>query len=162
MARYVVLEREEAFGRDAAEGARIVRDGFSLPAFLVPPLWFAWHRLWVEAALAFAAMLGLGLLGERAGMGQAAPLLSLLLSLFVGLEGPRLRLAGLARRGWTEVAALEADGLDEAEIRYAAHAVGDDPALSAGQPAGTPPMAGHPPRQSAGPALGLLAYPGQR
>ena len=39
-------------------GAVLVRDGFSFLAFLLPPLWLLWHRLWIEAALAFAAGVG--------------------------------------------------------------------------------------------------------
>jgi hypothetical protein len=120
LARFVVMEPDGAFAADAPVRARIIRDGFSFMAFLVPPLWLAWHRLWVEAAIAFALMLGLALLGEHAGLGWTAPLLSLLLSLLIGLEGQALVVAGLARRGWRERIAIEAGDLDDAEQRYAA------------------------------------------
>ena len=49
--------------RDAADAA-FIRDGFSFLAFLLPPLWLLWHRLWIEAALALAALvLAAGLTG---------------------------------------------------------------------------------------------------
>jgi hypothetical protein len=102
--------------------ATFVRDGFAWPGFLVPPLWFAWHRLWVEAALAFVAMAMLSILGERLGLETAGSLLSLLVSLFVGLEGQGLRIAALRRRGWHEWGVVEADRLDDADIRYALEA----------------------------------------
>jgi len=114
------MEPDGARAAEAPERARILRDGFSWLAFLVPPLWLAWHRLWVEAAVVFALMLALGLLGEHAGLGWTAPLLSLLLSVLIGLEGQALRLARLSRRGWRERLAIEAGDLDDAEARYAA------------------------------------------
>ena len=54
MASYVVMEPPGASRNDAAAGAVLVRDGFSFLAFLLPPLWLLWHRLWIEAALVFA------------------------------------------------------------------------------------------------------------
>ncbi len=161
MARYVVMEPVDALGDEAA--ARIVRDGFSFVAFIVPPLWLVWHGLWLEAILAFAAMLGVTAFGEATGLVFAASILSLLLALYFGLEGAALRLAALRRRGWGEWGAVEADSAADAEIRYVAAVAGitgagvepEAPAMSA-QPA---PRTGRP--LPAGPALGLLAYPGR-
>ncbi len=91
MASFVVMEAPE--GRDEAV---YVRDGFHVLAFLLPPIWLAWHRLWIEALLAFAVMAVLGSLGGVSGFGDAAPLLSLLVSLYVGLEAPAIWIAALA------------------------------------------------------------------
>ena len=153
MARYVVMEPPAG-----ADDARIIRDGFALFGFLLPPLWLLWHRLWVAALLAFGVMFGLSVLGEVAGFGLAAPTLSLLVSLFVGLEGRAMAIRALERRGWTEVAAFKVGSLADAEIRYAYGSVEPVP-----QVADTPrPMAvGPPPRNVAGPALGMLSYPGR-
>ncbi|MER9891121.1 DUF2628 domain-containing protein [Mesorhizobium sp. M0119] len=119
MAIYVVMEPP---GRSESVDATFVRDGFAWLGFLVPPLWLAWHRLWVEAALAFVAMGLLSMLGERLGQETAGSLLSLLVMLFVGLEGQGLRIAALRRRGWHEWGVVEADRLDDADIRYALEA----------------------------------------
>ena len=155
MARYVVMMPPP----DAwAKNARIVRDGFALLGFLFPPLWLLWHRLWLPAALALAAMLGFSLLGETTGFQIAAPLLSLLVSLFVGLEGRAMILSALVRRGWIEVAAFEADSLAEAEIRYA-FAIAEAPASTVEPP--PMPLGRVPMRPASGPALGLLSYPGR-
>lgn len=154
MARYVVMLPPDASAADA----RIVRDGFALFGFLFPPLWLLWHRLWLAAAFALAATLGLSLLGEAAGFRIVAPLLSLLVSLFVGLEGRGMVISALARRGWSEVAAFEADNLADAEIRYAC-AFAETPAVTTEptHPAARPV----PSRPAPGPALGMLSYPGR-
>jgi len=159
MTSYVVMERTTG-ARPALDGAdrdsTIVRDRFTLIGFLLPVIWLAWHRLWLEAGLALAAMLAIGLGGSYAGLGSAAPWLSLLVSIYVGLEGPALRLAALRRRGWREWGVVEADNAADAETRYLAEMLET--------PAGLPtvPVAAGPAMQPAAPALGLFAYPGGR
>lgn len=160
MAIYVVMEPSAGSGNDARDGAVFVRDGFSFLAFLVPPLWLLWHRLWIEAALVIAVSVGLTALGEVAGFGLAGAGLSLLVSIYVGLEGAALRSAALSRRGWSEWGVVEANDLGEAEIRYltAAGAAGD--VVAPATPAATlapRTMASAP----SGPALGLFHYPGR-
>ncbi|MGB6117862.1 MAG: DUF2628 domain-containing protein, partial [Mesorhizobium sp.] len=112
MASYVVMESP-----DRADAAYI-RDGFHFWAFLVPPLWLAWHRLWIEAALTLAAMLVLGALASVSGLAQVSPALSLFVSIYVGLEAPALRLAALRRRGWHDAGVVDADNAADAEIRH--------------------------------------------
>ncbi|RUM98573.1 DUF2628 domain-containing protein [Pseudaminobacter arsenicus] len=156
MASYVVME-PPGRSADAPADAKLVRDGFSLIAFLVPPLWLIWHRLWIEAALAFAAALILTALGEVAGFGLAGSLLSLLVSLYVGLEGPALRLAAYRRRGWREWGVVDADTASDAEMRYLGEA---DLSQHEAEPLAVPtPQAVRP--KPAAPALGLLHYPGR-
>jgi hypothetical protein len=116
MAIYVAMEPPSRGG--TTDATTLVRDGFSWLGFLVPPLWLAWHRLWIEAALAFVAMAVLSMLAEKLSLGLAGSLLSLLVSLYVGLEGQGLRIAALRRRGWHEWGVVEADSLDDADMRY--------------------------------------------
>lgn len=160
MASYVVMEPAASDSRDIAARAVAVRDGFAFLAFLVPFLWFLWHRMWLEAAAALAVAFALAALGALPGTGILVPALSLLVSLFFGLEAQALRIACLARRGWHMWGVVEADNRDDAETRYLAETVMDTPA-----PAPAAPMkrssADVRPR-SAGPALGLLGYPGAR
>jgi hypothetical protein len=158
MAIYVVMEPPAANAAEAAERAVLIRDGFAFLAFLVPPLWLLWHRLWIEAAFAFAAGVGLTALGEVAGLGFAGALLSLLVSIFVGLEGAALRINSLRRRGWREWGVVEASDIAEAEIRYLAGEE-EGEVVSPSVPHSTSPV---PARLSpAGPALGLFDYPGR-
>ncbi|WEX09595.1 DUF2628 domain-containing protein [Chelativorans sp. AA-79] len=160
MASYVVVEPPDT-RPDRAEKAVVVRDGFSLFALIIPLLWFLWHRMWLEAAAFFVAALLLAGLGTLPGFTMLAPLLSLFLYIFIGLEAQALRIASLRRRGWEVWGVVEAGSRDEAEARYVAEAE----EMPARQPAsGTPevPVAprAHPgaPR-SASPAFGLIDYP---
>jgi len=125
MAVYVVMEP----GGGRTDTA-FVRDGFSWLAFLLAPLWLAWHRLWIEAGLAFVVMGLLSLLGQRLGLDWAGSALSLLVSFYIGLEGQGLRIAGLRRRGWREWGVIEAGNSDNAELRRAldSEAQADEPA----------------------------------
>jgi hypothetical protein len=159
MAIYVVMEPPAANTVEAAERAVLIRDGFAFLAFLVPPLWLLWHRLWIEAALAFVAGAGLTALGETAGLGFTSAALSLLVSIYVGLEGPALRINALRRRGWRDRGVVEAANGREAEIRYlAAEEEPEEIVVEV-----SPPLAptGAPRPASTGPALGLLGYPGR-
>lgn len=117
MATYVVMEPP---GRsEKVETTAFIRDGFTWLGLLVPPLWFAWHRLWIEAGLAFVVMGLLSMAGQNLGLGLVGSLLSLLVSFYVGLEGQGLRIAALRRRGWHEWGVVQGGRLDDADIRYA-------------------------------------------
>lgn len=156
MAIYVVMEPP---GRGEKADTAFVRDGFSWLGFLVPPLWLLWHRLWIEAALAFVAMAALSMLGEKLGLDWAGSLLSLLVSLYVGLEGAALRVAALRRRGWHEWGVVEADRLDDADMRYALEA---DAHLDEHEPMQRiVPDAAHSRPAQTGMALGLTHTPGR-
>ncbi len=158
MAIYVVMEPPAADAVEAAERAILIRDGFAFLAFLVPPLWLLWHRLWIEAALAFAVGVGLTALGETAGLGFMSAALSLLVSIYVGLEGPALRINALRRRGWRDRGVVEAANAREAEIRYLAGEEAPEEVVVEVPP----PLAPTVPRPaSTGPVLGLLGYPGR-
>ena len=160
MAIYVVMEPPVANAAEAAERAVLVRDGFAFLAFLVPPLWLLWHRLWIEAAIVFGVSIGLTALGETAGLGFTGAALSLRVSIFVGLEGAALRINALRRRGWSEWGVVEASVVGEAEIRYLA---GEEPeeAVQAAVPHSTQ-VRPSPSGLASGPALGLFDYPGRR
>jgi hypothetical protein len=131
MASYSVMIAPGRAGLDGPE-TEFVRDGFAIVAFLVPWLWLVWHRLWIEALFAIAAALGLAALGNVAGYGIAGSLLSLLVSIYVGLEGAALRVSALRRRGWVEWGMVEADSVDDAEARFVTELDEDSPA--SGQP----------------------------
>lgn len=159
MAAYVVMEpRQRTRG---TVDAVFIRDGFTFLAFLVPFVWLLWHRLWIEAALALGAVLLIGALAEAGGYGPHASLLSLLVSIYVGLEGAVLRVNALRRRGWHDVAVVDANSAAEAEIRYYGDAV-DAGSETDARP--DPEPVRQPARIAApsGPALGLFSYPGGR
>lgn len=99
MASYVVMT--DPNDRTGAN-IRFVRDGFSLLAFVAPLIWLLWKRLWLEAALLFAAF---GMIGYAAHIAlgdkvpEVMPLVSMAFGLFCALEGPTRLVADLERRG---------------------------------------------------------------
>ena len=160
MKTFVVMESD--IGEPGVR-TEFVRDGFAIMALVVPVLWLAWHRLWIEALLALAAAIAIAAFGTISGFGTAAPLLSTLVSIYVAIEGPQLRIAALERRGFSQAATVEASNASDAELRYFSQFEERKQTsqvvtpLVPNKPAGpAEPFA--PP----GPALGLLDYPGTR
>ena len=107
------------------EDALLLRDRFSLFAFLAPLIWFLWHRMWFEALMVVVLSLGVMVLGFLPG-GGIAPIVMLLVSLFVGLEARNLQQAFLRRRGWREWGVVVAPNFEQAEMRYLGQALADE------------------------------------
>ena len=116
MSRYVVFEPPEAVG--PSEAAIFLRDRFSFVAFVFTFLWMFRYGLWLSGLVTIAILVALNLLGTVQGFEWSAALISLLLGVLIGLEGPSLRAARLRRKGWNDVAAFEAQNTDEAELIY--------------------------------------------
>ena len=159
MASYVIFEPP---GPPEPERAVFVRDGFHWLAFLFSVLWFLWYRLWIEAGLVFAAMVGLSALERIDGLQGAVSVASFLLALGLGFEAPALRIAALRRRGWREWGAVEANSGDEAAIRYLADAGASAASEPTYEPSAPPSAPAAVRRRGTAPALGLLHYPGHR
>ena len=137
-----------------------VRDHFSVIAFIAPVIWLAWCRLWIEAVAALAAVACLAGLGTVTGFGNTASVLSVLVSIFVAAEGPQLRILALERRGFRQVAAVEADNAENAAIRYFAQSRVPGREQGPNRPTAIRyPAAG---QTVVGPVLGLFDYPGGR
>ncbi|WP_187968971.1 DUF2628 domain-containing protein [Aquibium microcysteis] len=159
MSIYVVMEPPPRRGSDAVEV--YVRDGFHWLGFLLPLVWLLWNRLWLETAVLLALMLGLGALAETSGSAEmVVGGLTVLLSIYVGLEGSALRVWALRRRGYREWGVVDAENRADAEVRHLA--ARSDEAPDAQRP--LPPIReGSAPAQAAGnePELGLFGYPGR-
>ena len=125
MASWIVFQPPQTGGASEQDPA-FVRDGFSWLAFLFPPLWLIWHRLWIEAVAAFAVLLAATALERVEGLGLAASLAGLLVAIFIGLEGNGLRIVAFRRRGWRFWGVVDAGTEYDAEMRYAAEAEPDD------------------------------------
>jgi len=115
MAQFVVLEKE---GANSAENSVFVRDGFYTLALILPVVWLLSQRLWFEAIAALGVTILLGVAGSALDISNAVPLITLLFSLFVALEGANWKIAKLKRQGYVEKATIDASDLEEAEIRY--------------------------------------------
>lgn len=157
MASYVVMAPADG---ETTDEVTFVRDGFAFLAFLIPAAWLLWHRLWIEALVAIAVAVGLAMLRAAPGFLVAAPLLSLLVSIFFGFEGAALRLAALRRRGWRDVGVVEADDMEAAEIRWLAENAGAWPDAASGR-SDLPPEPGPRHKPDPRPMLGFLLNPGK-
>ncbi|MFD1200157.1 DUF2628 domain-containing protein [Brucella gallinifaecis] len=115
MAQFVVLQKE---GTNSAEDSVFVRDGFYTLALILPVVWLFSQRLWFEAFAVLGITILLGFAGSMLDICDAVPLITLLFSLFVALEGANWKIARLKRQGYVEKAAIDASDLEEAEIRY--------------------------------------------
>ena len=143
-----------------------VRDGFSLWACLLGPLWMLRHRMWLVlfgyVVIAVALEIGLQVLGMS---GAVSATVGVLLALLIGFEAGTLRRFTLGRRKWTNIGVIVADDLISAERRFfdawAQHEAGDsaktDPILPSGPALIAPPF-----RQpaSAPDVIGLFPEPG--
>jgi hypothetical protein len=161
MASYVVMEPPE--GRRAAEDAVLVRDGFHLLAFIIPFLWLFFHRLWLEGLAVLLAAILIGAASSTLFANNAGAVLSILVSIFVALEGSAMRLAALRRRGWREWGVVEADNPADAETRYLAEIVSEE--VDSAPPPKPWGAAGRPASRESGvetTALGMLGYSGSR
>jgi hypothetical protein len=119
MASYIVLtDPNDRSGADV----RFVRDGFSIVAFLVPLVWLLWKRLWLEAALLFAAFGVIGY-GAHLAFGEKAPeimpLVSMAFGLLCALEGPARLVADQERRGRSVTQVIVASSQRVAEEIFA-------------------------------------------
>ncbi len=123
MTSYVVMTgREDPTG----ETTRFVKDGFIVSAFVLPLIWLLWKKLWLEAALYFAAMGILGAVLYRADLANAAPLSALItfgLNLVVGLEGGSWLKRSLESAGFSEADIVVAQNARQAEEMYASRMV---------------------------------------
>jgi len=96
-----------------------VRDGFSFWAFLLPPLWMLWHRLWLVFLGYLIAATGLQVVLTLIGASPTVMLAAgALLSLLIGFEATTLRRFTLARRRWANVGIVVGDDLEAAERRF--------------------------------------------
>lgn len=116
---FLVLDRETS----PATGSRyvFVRDGFSLWALLFPLPWLLVKRLWLEAGLLLVAY---GALGALAAGGDVLWLSILYVfntvaALWIALDGHHWIIEKHLARGATLKTVIDADTIEEAELRFA-------------------------------------------
>jgi Protein of unknown function (DUF2628) len=114
---YTVHMRRPAL--DPEEDFRLVKEGFSWPAFFFSFLWALWSRLWLVAAGLFAIeAVGSAGLSHLDGNFWAEAALSLGFAVMVGMFGNDLKRWTLFRRGYLEVAVVTGSTVDDAERRF--------------------------------------------
>jgi Protein of unknown function (DUF2628) len=121
MAVYTVhqppVEEDEA--APSPERFVFVRDGFSLWAFILGPVWMLRHRMWL-ALLGFVVVSVAVLAALRlAGVPPAASGFAvLMLALLVGIEAGTLRRFTLGRRRWSNVGTVVGSNRETVERRF--------------------------------------------
>ena len=125
MARYVILRHEDVTPPPGFPPVLIVRDSWSLLAFLFPLIWLLWHRLWFAAFAVLAATVAIALVAQDPQWMALGLPLNLLLGLFVGLEGQNARIGKARLQGYHLVDVIEASGQADAELRLI-DSTGDD------------------------------------
>ena len=90
----------------------LIREGFSLWAFLFGPFWLFAHRAWLAGILVLAGLVALNLLPHPYGIA-----LALAAHLLLGFHGQDLRRWTLARRGWTLAHIVQAGSAEGALAR---------------------------------------------
>lgn len=104
---------------ERAERLKFVREGFSLFAFILPPVWMLANRLWlvlIGYLLALGAVHGLITLLEIPEHWHYYAYLAL--SLLVGFEADELERWTLDRRNWHLVGTVSGAHFDECERRF--------------------------------------------
>jgi Zn-dependent protease with chaperone function len=158
MASYVALTPPESAAPD--DETVLIRDGFAWLALIVPLLWLLWHRLWFAALMLFLLSIAIAVaMGQLPGASPVLTVASVLVSLFVALEGNGWRIDKKERQGWTFRTVIEADNRATAEEIWIAGVVAEQ-AIKARTPppALTKTSARHPATGGSGPALGLIDY----
>jgi hypothetical protein len=168
MSVYTVHE-PPAWADDASDPERFafVRDGFSVWAFLLGPIWMLWHRLWLVLFCYLILMAVIDTALTVVGAPHAVIFLAgLLMSLLVGIEAATLRRFKLSRRGWTNVGVVSGADREAAERHFFEAWVREHTARPSVLPAAPPPV---PPRDGAAPmprmpraygVIGLFPEPG--
>lgn len=116
---------------DRAEALTFVKDGFSLQAFILGPLWLLSHRLWL-GALAYAAVAA-AILAANAWLGlplAAAVLAFVGLHLMIGFESDAIARAGLEQNGWSTIGSVSGANALECERRFFETWLHDQPVLA--------------------------------
>ena len=104
---------------ERAESLVFVRDGFTLPAMMMPPLWCLANRAWAGLliyVLAFTAILTVPWALSLSPVWSAIGLFAL--NFIYGLEGQQMRRASLDRRGWRMIGSVTGRNAEDCERRF--------------------------------------------
>lgn len=118
---YTVHEQPEppADREERAERLKFVREGFSIFAFVMPPIWMLANRLWlvlIGYLVVMAMVHGLITLFEVPEHWRYYATMAI--NLLVGFEADAFQRWTLDRSGWSTVGAVSGANFDECERRF--------------------------------------------
>ena len=159
-------------GFRATDRYAFVRDGFHFWAFVLGPVWLAWHRLWLALIgwIVVVVAIDVAMTALHAGR-MLIFLANVLLALLMGLEAATLRRWTLSRRNWRQLDIVVADDEEQAERRFFDRWTAkrrmmsnDQPAVDRGAPPPTRTVPGQPfskpPPLAQSEIIGLFPQPG--
>jgi hypothetical protein len=158
--------------RSAADRFVFVRDGFHFWAFLLGPLWLAWHRLWLALIFYIAVWVGVAVALNQLHAGPGTRFaVTLLIALLMGFEAASLWRWTVSRRNWRQLDVVVADDEETAERRFFDRwtsgqrgSSNDQSAIDRGAPPPTRDLPGQafsrPPPLPHGDIIGLFPQPG--
>lgn len=104
---------------DRAEQIVFVRDGFSLVAAVLGPIWLLLNGLWLATTIAITTTLVLLLALYLASAGSAWLIAVVAaIHLTIGFEGRNIERWTLARRGWSTLGSVSGRDVEECERRF--------------------------------------------
>lgn len=104
---------------DRAESLVFVKDGFSLFALIVAPIWMLANRLWLVLFIYIVVFAALQLSFSAFGLTeQVTSLIFFGLNLLVAFEADTLRRWTLERRGYTLIGTVTGDSYDVCQRRF--------------------------------------------
>ena len=169
---YTVHAPTNDAGVRATDRFAFARDGFHFWAFVLGPVWLAWHRLWLALIGWIVVMVAIDVGLTVLGAGGAAMFwVNLLLALLLGFEAATLQRWTLSRRNWRQLDVVVADNEESAERRFFDRwtakqrgVVNDQSAVDRGGPPPTRDIAGQafsrPPPLPQSEIIGLFPEPG--
>lgn len=106
----------------------LVREGFSIGACLLSPLWFVWRRAWLGLFAWTAGMVAIVALAWFGGLPPTAwGLIVVAFLVLSGLEGPTFWRAALERRGYATSDVAEGANPDDAETVFLVRHLAETP-----------------------------------
>lgn len=116
---------------DRAEALTFVKDGFSLQACILGPLWLLAHKLWLGALCYVAAAIAVLAANEWLGLPTVATALAFLgLHLLIGFEADSIARAGLEQNGWSSIGSVSGANALDCERRFFETWLHDQPVLA--------------------------------
>lgn len=112
-----LLSAADGGGEWEADQMVFVKDGFSLPALIIPELWLLWHRMWIPLVGYLGYRILIGLLAHAIGDATAG-MIAFLLAILFALEANNLRRWSLGRKGWRIVGETIGRSRSEAEFLF--------------------------------------------
>jgi len=117
MPSYTIYEKPGLPPHEAIDSAILIKDHYSIFAFMLPAVWMLVKRLWWILLIYILILIPVSALETMLPI-WASMLITLLMSLWISLEAPNLIGWSLRNKGYVEVASLYAEDLEHCEHRY--------------------------------------------